>query len=213
MNDSNNKKKQVRRANVLESLKDLGNSTTKSLTNDLLAEGSKDFMRQILGNQRFPRFPQTPRSGEINPGENVRIDEVLSGEREEKQKLEQQLSFERRMRDEEKALLERKGNELKLEVHALMEEIGKLAQVTPNLAKEVQIASIQAPSNPGIYHVIFFEKLIEFIRSFREKVEDASIWLHAANKRAAKKGFWGQYKKHGGRRLLSGEDYSQRSAG
>ena len=216
MNDKNNKSKKANRtANVLESLKEIGSATAKSFTSDLIAEGSKDFMRQMLGNQRFPRIPQAPRSGELIPGENIRIDEVLSGEDEENKRLKEQLAFERNMRLEEKALVDEKSRELQLEVHALMQEVVKLTQVTPKLAREVQVAALQAPVNPGIYHIIFFEKLIEFIKSFRERIENASIWLQSANKRAAKKNgtFWDQYQKHGGRRLLSSEDYSGRSAG
>lgn len=208
----NSKSKKIRQPNPLEALKDIGSSTTKSLTNDLFAEGGKDFMDQILGRSKFPRFPQQERSGEIMPGEKIQMSEVLSGEHEQKAKLERQLSFERQMHAEEKALMERKSQELKMEVHAIMQELQSLAQVTPKLAQEVQIAAIQAPVNPGIYHVIFFEKLLEFLKSFRKKINDASVWLHAANKRAQKKGFWAQYKRHGGRRLLSSEDYSQRNA-
>ena len=51
------------------------------------------------------------------------------------------------------------SNELKLELHVLMQELSKLASVTPKLAQEVQIAAFQAPVNPGIYHLVFFEKL------------------------------------------------------
>lgn len=215
MNDKGNKsKKQIKRPNPLEALKDIGSDTAKSFKNDLLAEGSRDFMKQLLGNQRFPGFPmQEPRSGEIAPGEAMKVSEALSGEREERKKLEEQLAFERMMRQEEQVLFEKKGRELQLEIHAILEEVQKLAQSTPQLAQEMQVAAIQAPVNPGIYHVIFFEKLLETIRSFRQKIDDSVVWLQTANKRAQKKGFWGQYQKHGGRRLLSGEDYSQRSAG
>lgn len=212
MNDNNNKKpRQVRHTNVLESLKDIGGSTTKSFKEDLIKEGSKDFMNQLFGTK--PASWGKSYSGEIAQGENLEIDQVLSGERESNQKLEHQLAMERRLREEEKALLESKGNELKLQLHALMQELAALAKATPKLAREIEIATIQAPTNPGIYHVIFFQKLLEFIKSFREKVEDASIWLHTANKRAEKKNFWNSYKKMGGKRLLSSEDYSQRSAG
>ncbi len=199
MNDNNPKnKKQVRTANILESLKDTSGVAP-----------SKDFMRQLFGRQ----VPEKKYSGELSPYGGVEIDSILSGEQEKNQKLEQQLALERNLRQEEKALVDKKTNELKLELHVLMQELSKLASVTPKLAQEVQIAAFQAPVNPGIYHLVFFEKLIEFVKSFREKIEDANLWLHNANKRAEKKNFWNLYKKHGGKRLLSAEDYSQRSAG
>jgi len=54
---------------------------------------------------------------------------------------------------------------------------------------------------------------LEFMKSFRKKIEDAQIWLHASNKRAEKKNFWSTYKKHGSKFLLSPDHYLQRSAG
>ena len=94
-----------------------------------------------------------------------------------------------------------------------MQEVLALAQTTQNIGQEVEIASIQAPVNPGVYHVIFFEKLLEFIKSFRRKIEDAGVWLHASNEKALKKNYWGLYKKHGSKFLLSPDHYLQRSAG
>jgi len=61
--------------------------------------------------------------------------------------------------------------------------------------------------------LIFFEKIIEFIRNFRKNIDSASTWLQSSNKRAEKKNFWAMYKKKGSSFLLSGESYSQRSAG
>ena len=68
-----------------------------------------------------------------------------------------------------------------------MEEVVVLADTTQDLGAEVKVAAMQAPVEPGIYHVIFFEKLLEFVRSFRKKIEEASVWLYASNKRAQKK--------------------------
>src|SRR5690606_8340143 len=119
-----------------------------------------------------PRFPQQPRSGEISPGESMNIQEALSGEREEKKRLEEQLAFEKMMRQEEKVLYEEKSRELQLEIHAILEEVQSIAKVTPQLAQEMQIASLQAPVKPGLYHLIFFEKLLEAFKSFRKKIDD-----------------------------------------
>ena len=94
-----------------------------------------------------------------------------------------------------------------------MQEVVTLAQSTQDLAQEVEIAAIQAPANPGIYHLVFFERLLEFITSFRKKIENAGHWLSAVNKRADKKNYWSIYKKHGSKFLLSPDHYLQRSAG
>ena len=210
MNDNKNKKQKglLNQANPLESLKDIGSGTIKSLKEDLLSQAPKDFIDQILG----PR----PRnfSGEIIAGESLEVSEVLSGEHEEKLKLRHQLHLERTLRLEEKETIDKKTNELRIQLSSIQNEILELAQGTQDLAEETQIAAMQAPVEPGIYHILFFEKLLEFVKSFRKKIEEASVWLHATNKRAAKKNAWGaNYKKHGAKYLLSGEHYISRSAG
>lgn len=204
--DSKPKKnsKNIRHQNVLESLKDIGGDTAGTLKKDVLR--GQDLLDQILGNARSY-------SGEISAGESVEMSEVFTGQREENERLKKQVTNERQIREEEKILTEKKSNELRVQLQAIMKEVQALADTTQGLADEVQVATMQAPVEPGVYHIIFFEKLLEFIKSFRAKVEDASVWLHATNKRAAKKNYWSKYKKHGGKFLLSADHYLTRSAG
>lgn len=194
--------------NVLESIKDIGTGVPKSLKRDLIDGSAEDLFRQLLGTPPEKKF-----SGNITPGESLEMGEVFSGKRDENEKLKGQLALERQLREEERVRREEKGGQLKLQLHALMQEVYQLSKMTQGLGKEVETASMQAPSEPGVYYVIFFEKLLEFIKSFRKKIENASIWLHASNKRAEKKNFWGTYKKHGSKFLLSPDHYLQRSAG
>lgn len=177
--------------------------------NELIGETSKNFMRELLNikntNKTF--------SGEIYPGENVAFREVISGERDKNLKLEHQITFERTLMQEEKVLIERKTNELRLTLEAIRQETQRLANATPKLVQELQIAAMQVSVNPKAYDVFFFERILEAIKSFRQKSENAAVWLHSANKRAGRKTFWDQYKVSGGKRLLAAEDYNGRSAG
>ena len=188
--------KNLRQANVLESLKDVGEGA------------SRDFISELLGTRSEKKY-----SGDITPGETLQVSEVFSGRREEPQKLQAKIALERNLAAEEKRRVEEKGNELRLNLHALMQEIYNLAKTTQGLGEQVEVAAMQAPANPGVYHVIFFEKLLEFIKSFRKKIEDAGIWLQAANKRSEKKNYWAMYKKKGSSFLLAPDHYLQRSAG
>lgn len=205
----NKKQRTIVQPNPLETLKDIGMSTAKQMR-DEAAKIPGDFMEQLIGVRPFgKKF-----SGEIEPGEALNISEVYSGQREEIVKLRNQTALERKLLEEEKIQVEKKTNELRIHLTAIREEIIVLATKTENLAEETQIAAMQAPIEPGVYHLIFFEKLLDFINSFRKKIEEAGIWLHAVNKRAAKKNRWGaNYKKHGASYLLSGEHYLSRSAG
>lgn len=199
--------KMTRQMNVLEGLKDIGNSTAQSLKEDLFEKGTEDLFGQLFG--RVPK----KYSGEITPGEPLEFNEVFSGKREEKVKLNKQMALERQLSQEESSRKDKKVSELKVQLQALMQEVLSLAKTTQNLGENVQIAAMQAPVEPGVYHIIFFEKLLEFIKSFRKKIESAGVWLNATNKRAEKKNYWTTYKKKGSSFLLSPDHYLQRSAG
>jgi hypothetical protein len=206
--DDKHKAAKQKYSNVIESLKDVGSGTAKSIKEDFINKIPADFMDQLFG----PALPKNA-SGEITPGESLEFREVLSGERQAKEKLNKQISFERRLFEEERVQVQKKTNELRIQLKAVMEEVITLSKTTQSLGEEIQIASMQAPIEPGVYHVIFFEKLLEFIISFRKKIEEGSVWLHATNKRAEKKNYWARYKKHGGKFLLSADHYLTRSAG
>lgn len=200
--------KNIRRVNVLESLKDMGDGAGKALKDDLLSKSSEEFFRQLFGKREEKKY-----SGEMTPGESLDLEEIYSGRREENLKLRQQISLERNLAREEKTLVERQMGNLRLQLQALIQEVYQLAQATQNIGEQVEVASMQAPANPGVYHLVFFEKLLEFIQSFRKKIEDASVWLESTNKRAEKKNFWATFKKSGTKFFLSPEHYLQRSAG
>jgi hypothetical protein len=199
----------VRQANVLESLKDIGSGVKSSINTDLLGGISKDLLEQILRKSN----PNKKASGDIHPGESLEFSDLISGKHEENLKLRNQIAFERRLAAEEKESSEKRSNELKVQLQALMQEVQYLAKTTQSIGEEVEIAAMQAPAQPGVYHLIFFEKIIEFIRNFRKNIDSASAWLGSSNKRAEKKNYWAMYKKKGSSFLLSGESYSQRSAG
>lgn len=203
------KSKHSKHQNVLESLKDIGSASADTVKKDLIGETSKDFIKQLLNQRKREQKV----SGEIMPGESLDLKDVFSGKHEEEVKLRKQVALERKLRQEEEVRVEKKSGELRIQLRALQEEMLSLAQTTESLAKETQIATMQAPVEPGVYHVIFFEKLIEFIKSFRKKVQEAEVWLQATNKRANKKNYWARYKKHGSKFLLSPDHYLTRSAG
>jgi len=209
MSDNKKKTQQIRtKQNVLEALKDLGGGAA-SQTGDLLKGTSEDFFRELMGMTR----PAPKRSGEISPGDSLQMSEVMNGTEEENKKLRMQISLERQLSADEKRVSQEKSNDLRVQLQALTSEVVKVAQSTGNLAEATQVAMIQAPANPGIYHLIFFEKVLEFLHSFREKIDNATVWMQTSNKRAEKKNYWSMYKKKGSSFLLSPDHYLQRSAG
>jgi hypothetical protein len=201
-------KSSVVKRNVIESLKDIGSDFGNQST-DLLKGTSEDFFRELMGME----LPKVKRSGEMVPGESLQMSEVLSGKNEENKKLRAQISLERNLSADEKRLSQEKMQGLKIQLQSITVEIGKLAASTGNLATQTEIAMVEVPVNPGVYHVIFFEKVLKFLQSFRQKIDQASVWLGSTNKRAEKKNYWNMYKKKGSSFLLSPDHYLSRSAG
>jgi len=188
---------QVRRQNVLEQLKDLGTGS------------ADEIFKQLLGTNQY----QEKRSGDITPGESVSMSELLSGKAEENKKLKAQITLERSMAEDERRISQEKIANLRVQLQALVSEIAKLTVSTQGLAKETAVAAMEVQVNPGVYHLNFFEKLLSFMQSFRKKIDEASLWLGAQNKRAEKKNYWSTYKKKGASFLLAPDHYLQRSAG
>jgi len=196
------------RQNVLESLKDLGGGTAVQ-TKDFIKDSSQDFFKELLGLSKT----KVKRSGELTPGESLHIGDIFSGKDEEKTKLKKQLNLERHLLNEEKLSLDEKKSALRLELQAIMQEIQKVSESTDNLAEATQISMLSAPIEPGIYHIHFFESILEFLQSFRKKIDLAATWLQSSNKRAEKKNYWNTFKKKGSSFLLSPDHYLSRSAG
>jgi hypothetical protein len=207
-NNKNDKNKRQKGPNPLETLKDV----TKDVASEMRHEATQlpqDFMKELLGIQKTRKI-----SGEISMGESIELDQLMQQREERVVEHRKRNNLERMLVEEERGRLEKKSGELKIQLKVMQDEMLALAQSTQDLAEEVQIAAVQAPVEPGVYHVIFFEKLLEFIRSFKKKINEASVWLSATNKRAAKKHSWAaNYKKHGAKYLLSGEHYIARAAG
>ena len=209
MSDPKKKAQQLRtKQNVLESLKDLGIGAG-SQTGDFLKNTSEDFFRELMG---FPT-PKVKRSGEISPGESLQMNEVMSGKEEENKNLRAQISLERQLSADEKRVSQDKTNELRVQLQALMQEVQKVAVSTQNLAEVTQVTMMTAPIEPGVYHITFFQNVLEFLYSFRKKIDYTAAWLQSSNKRAEKKNYWSMYKKKGSSFLLSPDHYLQRSAG
>ena len=198
------------RDNLLEGLRGIGASGLTSLKKDVAQGIPEEFFRQMLGIEK----PRARASGDIRPGQSIELTQAIEEQKEENKVLRIKLAQEQRLRSEDKNLFTQRTQELKMELHALSQETVKLAQSTQGLSREVEVAAMQAPANPGVYHINFFEQLRSFIASFRKKIENASLWLQASNNRSAKRrSFWGQVGQSGSKRLLSPEDYLQRSAG
>lgn len=195
----NPKTKKIRSDALIEALRGFGGDTAKSLNEDFLKQIPNDIFEQVGLRPKFDA--RTPAGNEsMHP----------QGQEDWERKLRQAEA----VRRQEKTIYNAKQQETKTQVSVLVEEVKRLASSVQNLEKEVEITAIQTPVEPGVYHVSFFQKLISFLRSLSEKIEDSTLWLSAANTKSKKRShYWGQVQKSGSKFMLSQERYMATQAG
>lgn len=191
--------------NFLEALRGLGKSVSDEIISQAKSVVSEDIPESFGANT----------SGTLKPNEAFSLNDVQSAEKSGFNRAEseftQRLS---QMRQMEYNRLLQQESASKKQIQGIREEIAKLAKSMGELAQEVQVATLQAPTNPGIYHKNFYAHLRSVIASLRAKVESSKNWLHASNSRAGKKsGYWSQVSSSGTKFMLSSERYMVTSTG
>jgi chromosome segregation ATPase len=170
------------------------------------------------GNKKVPQswIEALKRSGEV-PSQQQEEVKKMKEEKDDLETRHEKVQFHlNRVKKQEKEIYNRKQRETQEKIEELRKEVATLAKKSENLEKELEIAAQQPVIDPGKSDISFLEGLIKAIKRFREKIEDASIWLKAWNQKKQKKGaFWGKVnsKKGGAQFLLSSEHSAARSAG
>jgi hypothetical protein len=180
--------------NILESLRGVGSSIGKTVVKDVIAQGGTDIIQSIFGS--------IPKSGELK--QNQKIEFNVQNERAPApvNKIE---TFQRMPSSDEQEVRQ-KIDKIRVELHALSQSVKGLRQ-------EISKTIIETPINPGVYHLNFLEHLQSYIKIMKQEIDDSRTWLMATNTKKAKKGYWGQYKKHGTTFGLSHERSIATSAG
>jgi hypothetical protein len=195
--------------NVIEQLNDIGVQTAGTLAEEAKKTG-QDILNQLLGQQ----VPEK-KSANLVPGQSVDFRESGRNQalEEENKRLQNQVSFEKRLFNEVQSESQKKLGELRLRLKVLMQEALNVAQSAGRLGQETKVALMNQVAVPSEYQINFLQGVIDNLVNFRKSIDSTINWLQSGNKRAQKKNFWSQYKNKGSSFLLSGESYSQRSAG
>jgi hypothetical protein len=185
--------------NFLEALRDLGGGIAGSFTEDLAKGLPQEALKQVGIRSK----------GELKPNQPLNLEKELP-EKELPAFKPDFLNLQR----QEKLVWSQKEQEIELQIAAILEELKKLVQATKGLSQKVEIASVQAPVEPGVYHLNFFEKLRAVLILLREKIEESATWLNTFNQKAKKRNFyWAQVRKSGMKFMLSQERYMATQAG
>lgn len=191
--------------NFLEALRDLGRTT--------IQEGTTQIKQAVTAD--VPDMLGLANHGTIKPNESVSMSQLQNAEKKGEEQAEARFAAQlNQMRSEERARLIREESQSKEQIKAIQAEIVNLTKAAGDLFKEVEVAALQAPVNPGVYHKNFFIQLKSLIVNLRRRVQDSKEWLSVTNSRAGRKGhFWGGVQKAGTSYMLSSERYTVMSTG
>jgi hypothetical protein len=191
--------------NFLEALRTLGKSTAS----EVKTQAAKAVFTDIPESFGFGS------SGTLNPNESFSLNQLQEAENQGYHRAESEYSRHLvRMREQEYNRLLQEEAAAKSQIQNIQQEIRSLAKSLGDFAQEVEVATIQVPVNPGLYHKNFYDHLKSVISSLRQKVESSRNWLSSANLRAQKRSYyWTQVGKSGTKYMLSAERYMVTSTG
>ncbi len=158
------KKQSVGNDSFLESLRGIGSNTLSSAKNDLLRPGIKDIFDSLSP------FPSPQNNQQIDQREKPALEDNFWKEGRYQQKRQLEI-----VKKEEKVVFTRQERETQAQVQNLQAEIKKLAVATGELAKEVQVATMQEEINPGTYHLNFLQRLLLIVKSLNVQVRESSL--------------------------------------
>lgn len=206
--NSSKNRRPIARDSFLEALRDLGKGVVSDVKDQFTQAVTQDIPTSFGYNQ--------PSGGSLKPNESFSMTDIMAAERRGEQRAE--TGFNSRLsqvREEERQLHLRRENEAKSKIKNIQDEIKMLAKSIGDFSKEVQVAALQAPANPGVYHENFFEQLRAFIRLMRQKIQNSRHWLATQNQRSQKKKgmYWNNVQKSGTKYMLSSERYMVTTTG
>jgi hypothetical protein len=146
--------------------------------------------------------------GILGLGQSVDINKNTSNSEKQSKELFYGLNH---LAQEQNVLFDQHQKELEKELISLRDEIGKLAQATDNLEKDVANVALSNISEVSEYQLNFLSRIRIFIENFRKNISDAGLWIEAfAAKKKKKNAFWNNVKdkKKGGDQYLFSNEHS-----
>jgi hypothetical protein len=203
---TNNRAKVQSPENFLEALKSLGSNTVNEFKSQVKTAVTSDIPES---------FGLRQAGGTLGPNEALSIKDIQAAENRGKSRAESNFAGQlAQMNEQSRSRLIKEEAAAKQQITVIREEILRLAKTMGDFAQEVQIATMQAPANPGIYHRNFYSQLRTIIETLRIRAESSKNWLAASNSRAGKKGhYWSEVGKSGSKFMLSSERYMVTSTG
>ncbi len=194
----------------VESMRDMGGSVVKSITNDVVKGTAQSIFDQLLGSAKTGRMPTTPDQA-INPDLDKYIAEKEAQAAE--QAKSQERAFHVQKASENKVLFSFADESLKKEIDGVRQELQMLVSTMGQVQATIEQAMMDNIVDGGVYHANYFAKLKTWIIFMRKSLEDSSSWLQMSGGRKSKGYFWTQESKSGSKYSMSSERNVQMGAG
>lgn len=190
-----------------ESIRETTGSLSRAVGKDVVKDGAKNALQQLLGKYEETAERADRLAGELAQGQELDL-AAAHGKKSEKapapkrhdiQPGLEQYNYHRDIVHASEKASHQENRELSQQVEQIMVEIQRL--ISSSAVLETQFAAVaveQKPKEVGKYHTHFFEWMLITIRNARAKVEDSGAWLATMSGKKGKKGnYWSEFKKHG----------------
>lgn len=199
----------LRESDKYEAGMDLAGGVADSLVNDVIKEGSKDFMRELLGLEKFAQKTAQKMEGELQEGEEISFAKAKQEKKaERKAEIEPGIDYRSEVIHAETQRLHGENREFEQQMEQIRNELKKLAQTSKELEttfKDVSKESMTRTVKPGKYHVNFFEWVLMTVKNARVRIESSASWLSVLSGKKSQKDYWSLSQSHGTSYSLSGE--------
>jgi len=184
--------------------RDITTGVVNSVKNDLVREGISDAWKSLLATaEKTDRQASQMQAmaGDLQEGEEINFSKT-----EKRIDIDPGIDYKEEILHFERKSTQIEKGQLSQRVEQIMIELKQLSKSVKGLETQVRDVDMNIlPATPGKYHETFFEYLLTVLRNARVRIEDSSNWLNVIAKKASKKGYWGNAKKHGTSYTLSAD--------
>jgi len=185
--------------------RDITTGVVNSVKNDLLENSISSAWKQLLLTNADKVNEKSSKAqamaGDLQEGEEINF----SGS-EKRVDIEPGINYKEEILHFERKTTQIEKGQLNQRVEQIMIELKQLSKSVKGLEAQVKDVDVNMlPATPGKYHETFFEYLLTVLKNARIRIEDSSNWLSAIGKKASKRGYWGNAKKHGTSYTLSAD--------
>jgi len=172
-------------ANFIEALKsaggDIARDTARGFSQDLIAGSIKQTADTLFNSYSTPSSDNSQEQQE-----SIDFSEYINQQEQARAHQRVQQEYEQR----ETVIFSRRQQEVEKKIEEVRLELKKLAQEIINLDQSTQAVIAQEVIAPGTYHLNFFEKLAQFLRTMRKRVAESRHWAAMQNQRSQHQSYY-----------------------